>query len=163
MRILKLIIPVVLVLSFLAACVKDDDKEILPPEIEIISPWYCDTIYFNEPVTYRFKIIDKSEVGLGNFSMDIHNNFNQHSHGSHISCAMDPQKNPVNPYEEVWIVSLPDNEYEYLLEMEITMPLMKDDTHEHDQGDYHFHIYLTNAEGYQTFTSLDVKLLKREE
>ncbi|TVQ15409.1 MAG: DUF4625 domain-containing protein [Bacteroidetes bacterium] len=163
MRLLKFSIPGILLLAFFAACVKEDDKEILPPEIEIISPWHCDTIYFDEPVTYRFKITDKSKVGLGNFSMDIHNNFNHHSHGSHASCAMDPQKNPVHPWEEVWIVNLPDDEFEYLLEMEINMPLMKDDTHEHDQGDYHFHIYITNAEGYQTFTSLDVKLLKREE
>lgn len=150
-----------LVFAGVASCVKDNDEEILPPKIELLTPWHCDTIYFDEPATYRFRITDESNVGLGNFSMDIHNNFNHHSHGDHETCAMDPKKDPVHPYEEVWITSLPGNTHEYLLEMEITMPLMKDQTHEHDQGDYHFHIYVTNAEGYQTFTSLDIKLLKR--
>ncbi len=160
----KLLIISLLTAITAASCVKDNkDEEILPPEIEILAPWYCDTIYFDEEVTYRFRVTDKSGVGLGNFSMDIHNNFNHHSHGSHISCDMDPQKDPVHPFEEVWIESLPDDQSDYLLEMDITIPLMKDDEHEHDQGDYHFHIYITNAEGYQTFTSFDIKLLKRED
>ena len=163
MKVIKINLIALFALIVVASCVKDDDREILPPEIEIISPWFCDTIYFDEPVMYRFKITDESNVGLGNFSMDIHNNFNHHSHGSHESCTMDPVRTAVHPYENVWIVNLPDDQSEYLLEMEITMPLMKDDQHEHDQGDYHFHIYITNSEGYQTFTSLDVKLLKREE
>lgn len=148
-------------LLLLASCVKDEDVEIFPPEIEILSPRHCDTVYFDEAVTYRFRILDKSQVGLGNFSMDIHNNFNHHSHGSHISCAMDPVKDPQHPYEEVWIENLPDDKFDYVLEMEISMPLLKNENQEHDQGDYHFHIYITNTEGYQTFTSLDIKLLKR--
>ena len=163
MKFFKVIIASTLAFTIIASCVKEDDKEILPPEIEILAPWYCDTVYFDEPVTYQFRITDKSNVGLGAFSMDIHNNFNHHSHGSHISCAMDPQKDPVHPFEEVWIRNLPEDQSEYLLEMEITIPLMKDDVHVHDQGDYHFHIYITNAEGYQTFTSLDIKLLKKED
>lgn len=163
MKNIRFIIAALLLFVIVSSCVKDDDKEVLPPEVEILAPWFCDTIYFGEPVVYRFKITDPSNVGLGNFSMDIHNNFNHHSHGAHESCQMDPKKDPVHPFEEVWIVKLPEDKSEYLLEMEITMPLMKDDEHEHDQGDYHFHIYITNAEGYQTFTSLDIKLLKKEE
>lgn len=142
-------------------CAKDNDTEAMQPGVEILSPMPCDTIYFDEPVTLRFRFTANSSMGLGNLSMDVHNNFNHHSHGSHITCEMDPKKDPVNPYEDMWINPLPDDRSEYVFEKLITVPLMKNDSLMHDPGDYHFHIYVTNNDGYQTFTSLDFKLLMR--
>lgn len=143
------------------SCVDDNGTEEIFPEVEILSPLACDTIYFNQTVTYRIRISDKSGSGLGNIAMDIHNNFNHHTHGSHVTCSMDPKKNPQHPYEHAWIFSLPNDASEYILEEEIMIPGNKNDSTLHDYGDYHYHIYVTNNEGYQTFTTLDVKLLHK--
>ncbi len=144
-------------------CAKDVDTEGLQPKIDIVSPVFCDTIYFDEPSAFIFKITDPGGDGLGNLSMDVHHNFNHHTHGDHLTCDMDHMKEPFYPYENVWIFSLPEDEAEYVLETEITIPSSaegKENTY-HDPGDYHFHIYITNINGYQTFTTLDFKLIYR--
>lgn len=146
------------------SCAKDEDTEMLQPKAEIISPMACDTIYFDEVYKYSFKIKDPGDAGLGSLSMDIHHNFNHHAHGDHFSCEMDPIKEPFYPYENVWIFSLPDDRSEYLFETEITIPskVQGKENSYHDYGDYHYHIYITNNQGYQTFFTLDLKLLYRD-
>lgn len=144
-------------------CAKEEDTEELQPIVEILSPAFCDTIYFDEPFIFRLDLTDPGGNGLGNLSMDVHHNFNHHTHGDHLSCDMDPIKEPFTPYENVWIFPLPDDEAEFLFETEITIPSLVEGTENtyHDHGDYHYHIYVTNAQGYQTFTTLDFKLLYR--
>ena len=145
-----------------SGCAEEKDTEELQPVVEVLMPSPCDTIYFGVPFTFMLQIEDPAKSGLGNLSFDAHNNFNHHSHGSHISCPMDDKKDPVNPWEGVWIKSLPDDKSEYVFDTEITIPLKDEDNNYHDPGDYHFHIYVTNNEGYQTFTTLDFKVLMPE-
>lgn len=157
-------VSIIFALTFLAGCAKEEDTEELQPEIEIISPVVFDTLYFDEPYIYRFKLTNPSGDGLGNLSMDVHHNFNHHAHGDYLPCNMDPKKEPYHPYENVWIFSLPDDQSEYIFETTITIPSKvegKENAY-HDYGDYHYHIYVTNKKGYQTFTALDFKLLYRD-
>ncbi len=156
-----------LIIAFLLlfnSCAKDEDEKNLQPTIEIITPLMCDVLYFDEEYTYKFKLTDPNGNGLGNFSMDIHHNFNHHVHGDHLPCEMDPKKDQVNPFEKVWVVPLPDDEIEYILEMKITVPSEVEGKEGkiHDYGDYHFHIYTTNIDGYQAFTALEFKLLHED-
>lgn len=149
-----------LVLVILAsACIEEKDTEMEQPVLELLSPAPCDTLYFGESFNYRVKITDNT--GLGNISMDLHHNFGHHSHGSHESCNMDAQKDAIHPYSNNWIFSLPENRKEYILDTLIMLPEMKNDTTFYDFGDYHFHIYATDNDGYQAFTSLDVKLFNK--
>ena len=143
------------------ACAEDEDTLELQPIVELLAPEFCDTIWFDEPFTFRIRIIDPGKKGLGTLSFDTHHNFNHHSHGAHTSCEMDPEKDAVHPFEEVWIHNLPDDETEFVFEKEITIPSVAGEGIYHDYGDYHFHIYVTNTGGYQTFTTLDYKLLYR--
>jgi hypothetical protein len=159
---MKKVIAIVPVLAALliTGCVDEKDTEELQPMVEILSPFPCDTIYFDAPFTFMLRITDPSGSGLGSLSFDAHNNFNHHSHGSHESCRMDPKRDAENPWDGVWIHTLPANKNEYVFETEITIPLKDENEQYHDHGDYHFHIYVTNNEGYQTFISLDFKLLR---
>lgn len=145
----------------LSSCVKENDNQEIFPMVEIISPSPCAILYFDETITYKIRFTDESGSGLGNLAMDIHNNFNHHTHGSHLSCDMDPQKEPVNPYENAWVFSLPSDKSEYIFETEIMIPSKDGDSNIHDHGDYHYHIYVTNNDGYQSFTTLDIKLLHK--
>jgi len=138
-------------------CIEEKDTEIEKPVVELLSPNPCDTLYFGESFLYSVKITDNT--GLGNISMDMHNNFGHHNHGAHESCNMDAQKEAVHPYSNSWIFSLPSEKKEFVFDTLICLPDMKNDTTYYDFGDYHFHIYVTDNDGYQVFTSLDVKAL----
>ncbi|ASB47775.1 DUF4625 domain-containing protein [Alkalitalea saponilacus] len=156
----RLIFVSLISILFVSACVKDSDTEAEAPKVEILLPFPCDTIYYGEDFIFRLKLTDKNE--LGNLSMDIHNNFNHHSHGDNITCQMDDRKEAIHPFSKAWIHSLP-NQREYTFEKVLNFPVKNQDDKVHDHGDYHFHIYVTNEDGYQVFTTLDVKILHRED
>ena len=45
----------------------------------------------------KVRFTDNAE--LGSYSINIHNNFDHHSHSTEVEeCNMDPVKEPVNPY-----------------------------------------------------------------
>ncbi len=139
-------------LLILGSCVKKDHGD--KPVIELISPAPCDTLYFGETFSFKIKVSDKD--GLGNVKMDIHHNFGQHQHGDHVPCELDSPKTAINPFFEEWIFELPEKENDYFFETSISFP-----DNNFDTGDYHFHIYVTDNVGYQSFTTLSVKVLKK--
>lgn len=155
----KIILPIILMVFASVACIEQRDTEAEQPVIELLSPMPCDTLYFGEPFHYTVKITDNT--GLGNISMDMHNNFGHHSHGAHAPCNMDAPKEAVDPYTDSWIFSLPPEKKEYIFDTIITLRAMKNEITLYDPGDYHFHIYVTDNDGYQVFTSLDVKTLNK--
>lgn len=142
-----------------SGCIEPLDTELEKPSIELVSPVPCDTLWFGE--SYPLSIAMTDNIELGNLSMDIHHNFGHHDHGSHASCSFDPVKDPVNPFLDNWLFSLPPGNTTYELDTLINFPAMDGDGNTFDPGDYHFHIYLTDADGYQVFTTMDVKLLNR--
>lgn len=139
------------------SCIEKKDTENEKPAIKILSPMPCDTLYYGELIRFRATISDSS--GLGNISMDLHNNFGHHSHGVHESCTMDDPKDAINPFANAWIFSLPKDKKSFIFDTTIALPKKKNDSIFYDTGDYHFHIYITDNDGYQSFTSLDVKIL----
>ena len=154
----KLIYLIFLIVIF-SACIEEKDTEIEQPVVELLSPLPCDTLYFGESFNYTVKITDNTD--LENISMDMHNNFGHHNHGAHETCNMDAPKDAVHPYANSWIFSLPEEKKEYVFDTLLSLPAMKNDTTLYDFGDYHFHIYVTDNDGYQVFTSLDVKVLNK--
>lgn len=137
------------------SCIKEKDTLIEKPIVEVISPLPCDTLYFGEEFWFELKLKDNS--GLGNVKMDVHNNFGHHRHGEHEACNMDEIKDAITPYFSEWILGLPSEKLEYILDTLLQIP----DTLDFDTGDYHFHMYVTDDEGYQSFTTMDVKILNR--
>jgi hypothetical protein len=135
-----------------SSCVKKDHGD--KPVIELLSPAPCDTLYFGDAFSFKVRVSDKD--GLGNIKMDIHHNFGHHQHGDHAPCVLDTPKTAINPYFDDWIFSLPEKENDHIFETSITFPDIDFDT-----GDYHFHIYVTDNVGYQSFTTLSVKVFKK--
>lgn len=156
---MKITIPLLIFAVVLSSCIEETDTEIEQPVIELLSPRPCDTLRFGDSFNYRVSIIDNT--GLGDISMDLHHNFGHHNHGSHESCEMDEIKEAVNPFSGSWIFSLPEEKKEHIFDTMIDLPAMKDENTPFDFGDYHFHIYVTDNDGYQIFTTLDVKILHK--
>jgi hypothetical protein len=162
MKFLFRFVIIVSVIVLFDAC---DQKEIddQKPEIDLTFPetfpLNCDTIYFGE--SFTFKALFKDNTGLGSFSLDIHHNFDQHSHSTEINqCEMSSPGNPVNPFVFIKDFTIPNGLKEYEAHEEIVIPAGDGNGH-FDAGDYHLFISLTDREGWAAQKGLSIKMLKR--
>ena len=163
MKTLRIISGLLFILFVFVTC---NDKEVddQDPEIDLsISdafPVNCDTLYFGE--TFTFKVLFTDNVELGSFSIDIHNNFDHHSHTTEVTaCNLDDVKEPVNPYLSIEEYDIPEGLDVYETSLEITIPdgNSKD---KFDEGDYHFFISLVDKTGWSAQKGLSVKMMYRK-
>lgn len=165
MKIFKILLFLFLQSLLLNSCEKDDvDKE--TPEIDLdiqeAFPTNCDTLYFGETFTFQALFTDNLELGSDKaFSIDIHNNFDHHSHSTEVTeCNFDPVKKPVNPFIFIQDYSIPEGLKEYTTDLSIEIPL-RNNNELFDEGDYHFFISLTDKEGWSAQKGLSIKILHR--
>lgn len=140
-------------------CKKDDWVDDILPTIDISAdntfPQNCDTLYLGETAQIVIKLNDNKE--LGSYSIDIHNNFDHHSHTTEvIACEDDEDKIAVNPFLYIQSFSLPDGLTSYQTNLSIQIPA------DVDPGDYHFLIRVTDNEGWQALKGLGIKLVQRD-
>lgn len=141
----------------LASCSSDNNEiDTEYPVIDISAsnafPIQCSEITRGQKITFRAKFTDN--VALGSYSLDIHHNFDHHTHSTEVNnCVADPIKKPINPMLYINSVTIPNGEKSYEAVQEITIPT------DIDPGDYHFMIRLTDKEGWQTIKGLSIKIL----
>jgi len=162
MKAFKIFSGLIFMLFVFSTCSKDevDDEK---PEIDLTVsgafPQNCDTLYFGE--TFTFKVLFTDNVELGSFSIDIHNNFDHHSHSTEVTeCNLDDVKDPVNAYVSIDDYDIPEGVNTYEMLLGITIP-NSDSEGEFDEGDYHFFISLTDKEGWSIQKGLSIKVLRR--
>jgi len=160
MKMLSLVIA--LFLTGLYSCKKDeidDQKPVIDLAGAEIFPLSCDTIYFGEPFTLKLAFTDNKE--LGSYSINIHDNFDHHSHSTEVTvCEMWPVKTPVNPYVFIDEFSIPSGMTTYQVNQVFEVPL-SNSSGLLDEGDYHFFISLTDKEGWSAQKGLSIKMLRR--
>lgn len=153
----KSVIALLIGLLSLASCSSDNNEiDTEYPVIDISAsnafPIQCSEITRGQKITFRAKFTDN--VALGSYSLDIHHNFDHHTHSTEVNnCVADPIKKPVNPMLYINSVTIPNGEKSYEAVQEITIPT------DIDPGDYHFMIRLTDKEGWQTIKGLSIKIL----
>ncbi|TVQ91188.1 MAG: DUF4625 domain-containing protein [Bacteroidetes bacterium] len=146
-----------LLLSLLSCSKTEIDDE--PPVILMTEmhhfPQPCDTVYVGETFTFRATFTDNKELGA--YSIDIHHNFDHHSHSTETEeCELDPPKTPTeNVFLFIQSYTIPDGLKTYDAEVDIEIPEGV------DTGDYHFFLALTDKEGWQTIRGVGIKVLKR--
>lgn len=126
------------------------------PEISVSAanafPKQCSTIKRGEKFTFVAQLTDNAE--LGSLSIDIHHNFDRHSHSTEVNdCVSDPVKAAVKPFLFIQNFSIPAGQKSHQTAIEINVPA------DVDAGDYHFLIRVTDKEGWQTLKGLSIKLL----
>jgi hypothetical protein len=142
---------------FFIACSSDPDAvDTEYPVIDITSsnafPLQCSEMTRGQKITFRTKFTDNAE--LGSYSLDIHHNFDHHSHSTEVNdCVSDPIKKPINPLLYINSVTIPAGQKSYEAVQEISIP------QDIDPGDYHFLIRLTDKEGWQTIKGISIKIL----
>ena len=153
----NIIIVILMVFSF--SCVDDNEKDDEIPTIDMTAetafPQNCSTVYRGENITFKATFIDNVELGA--FSIEIHNNFDHHTHSTDITeCEMDPIKTPINPLLFIEEYDIPEGQKSYEALVEVTIP---DNV---DTGDYHFMVRLTDAAGWQALKGISIKIIDRQ-
>ena len=164
MKLVRLYAVIILFTVIFSSCNKETtetDKQ--KPGIDLYIkdgfPLNCDTIFFGEKFVFKALLTDNIE--LGSFSIDIHHNFDHHSHSTEITtCSFDPIKTPVNPFIFIKDYKIPDRLKYYETNLEIEIP-SANNTNMFDEGDYHFFISLTDKSGWSAQKGLSIKILKR--
>jgi hypothetical protein len=153
-----LLILITLMVSVIWSCNKDElDDEM--PQIKMNGadhyPQACDTVYVGE--TFVFNATFTDNVELGAYSLDIHHNFDHHSHSTElVECPLDPVKQAVNPLLLIRQYDIPSGLKNFEAEAEIFVP------ENVDIGDYHFMVRLTDKTGWQDIRGISFKIWERE-
>lgn len=138
-------------------CQKDDEA-IIDTEYPVINisaadafPKQCSSVERGQKITFKATFNDNVE--LGSFSLDIHHNFDHHTHSTEAgNCDLDGVKTPVDPYLFIKNYDIPAGQKTYEATIELMVPAHV------DPGDYHFMIRLTDKEGWQTLKGLSIKI-----
>ncbi|MDO6437799.1 DUF4625 domain-containing protein [Cyclobacterium sp. 1_MG-2023] len=154
---------VALVFIFSISCDSSDETDTEKPVIDLSMadayPTSCATIYFDEP--FNFKAYFSDNFTLGSYSIDIHNNFDHHSHSTEEDdCTLDDKKTATNPYVFINDYEIPENLSSYEANLTMTIP-SSDASGIFQEGDYHFYISLTDKEGWSTQKGLSIKILHK--
>lgn len=153
----KKLLSLLLAVLVLAAGCKDDKEEIDTEHPEIVLtdasafPVQCSTIKRGQ--TFTFKATFRDNLRLGSYSLDIHHNFDHHTHSTEVEeCVLEAKKTPVEPFLLIRNYPIPEGQREYQATAEIEVPA------DVDPGDYHFLIRVTDKEGWQTLKGLSIKI-----
>ncbi len=141
----------------LTACSKDDTvKDTQKPAISEAgitpNPVDCQVYSRGEVIPFQYLFTDNME--LGNYNIEIHNNFDHHTHGtSATECPLDPEKTAT---KKVWIFNekypIPAGNTTYKGRVDIPIPA------DVDPGDYHFMIRVTDKAGWQELKAMSIKI-----
>jgi hypothetical protein len=141
----------------MTSCSKDEENPVdeTYPVIDITSsnafPKQCSVVERGGKFMFRATFSDNVE--LGSVSVDVHHNFDHHSHSTEVSaCEMEPVKAAVKPFLLIQDFPLAQGLTNYMLEKEIAVPA------DVDPGDYHFLIRVTDKAGWQTIKGISIKV-----
>lgn len=147
---------VLLTILVLTACGEDEKPaiDLEYPEIILTEdsfPIQCSVVERGSTLNFRALFTDNME--LGGFSLDIHHNFDHHTHSTEVSdCDTDRVKAAINPLLFIQTYTIPAGLSEYEATAEIDIPA------DVDPGDYHFLIRVTDQKGWQTLKGLSIKI-----
>lgn len=145
-------------LCALCACSSSDDsspKDMTQPVISdqgiTANPTDCQVYRRGEAIPFHYIFTDNAE--LGNYNIEIHNNFDHHTHStSAVECQMDAEKAPVAPWVYNRDFSIPTGQLTHTARFDIGIPA------DIDPGDYHFMIRLTDKAGWQQLKAVAIKI-----
>lgn len=155
-KILKTLCTAIGIAALIAGCSKDKDAtDTEYPTIDVAAsaafPKQCSEVTRGQKFTAKILVADNAE--LGSVSIDVHHNFDHHSHSTEVTeCNTGAVKTPVKPFLLVKSIPIPAGNKSYTVSEQINVPA------DIDPGDYHFMIRVTDKEGWQTMKGLSIKI-----
>lgn len=154
------ILTLTIIAAILSACGNDaDETDTTTPTItdagELTCPTDCYSCFRGETIEFCYTLAD--DIELGSFNIEIHNNFDHHTHStSATECAMDDKKEAQKPWVYNQDFVIPAGQTTYTPHISIDIPS------DIDTGDYHFMIRLTDKAGWQQLKSVSIKVVSEE-
>lgn len=157
-----------MVIGFAACENKSIDTTLPVIDEATFLPADCDIYYLGDTIFVHFTCSD--DVELGNFNIEIHNNFDHHTHGtSGVDCDEEEHEGEEHHHDEgedhhhdhesvegAWVFNqdyaITPGLTTATLDISIAVP---DDVLE---GDYHFMLRLTDRAGWQTIKAVPIHL-----
>lgn len=143
----------------ITACSSDDsaDKDEEKPTISIDYnegfPQACMELVRGE--TYNFKAMVADNQALASYSLDVHHNFDHHTHDDQAGeCDLEEKKVAINPLIFIKSYSIENGPKSYEVNISVTIP------NDADTGDYHCAYSVTDKTGWQSRTSVDIKIVE---
>lgn len=159
---MKFTVKYICFLSFLiaiAACSSNDsiEKDLEKPTISINYtngfPQACEQLERGKTYNFRAQVTDNLE--LASYSIDLHHNFDHHTHDDQLGdCDLEEKKDAINPLIFIENYSIANGGTAYEINTSITIP------EDVDTGDYHCSLSVTDATGWQSRTSIDIKIIE---
>lgn len=144
---------------FIASCssdndsVRDEERPTITINYNAGFPQACETLQRGETYTFTARATDNQ--ALASYSLDLHHNFDHHTHDDQgATCALSPEKEAVNPLIYMENFSLANRPTEYEIQIEVSIP------EDIDTGDYHCSYSVTDETGWQSRTSVDIKIVE---
>jgi len=160
-------------LCALGSC-KKESKDMGYPEILVDSEKTCplDCEVYQRGGVIHFYYTFKDDTELGAFNIEIHNNFDHHTHStSAVECDMDEKKEAKSAWVYNQDFSIPAGSRLYTAQVDIPIPQkvvveykdpvtqeVKDSLMDMQGGDYHFMIRLTDKAGWQQLHAVGIKI-----
>jgi len=149
-----------LIITLLITSCSSDDSASIDEQKPTISinynegfPQACEQLVKGE--TYIFKAQLTDNKALASYSLDLHNNFDHHTHDDQGEvCDLEPIKDAVNPFIYMENFNIEGGLTTYEINISITIP---DDI---DTGNYHCSYSVTDETGWQSRTSVDIKIVE---
>ena len=149
----------ILLLCALSACGSDDDeqRDMQQPAISdqgiTANPIDCQQYQRGDVIPFHYLMIDNQELGA--YNIEIHNNFDHHTHGTtSAECAMEEEKKPQKPWIYNQDFTIPAGQRSYDARHDIQIPA------DIDAGDYHFMVRLTDHAGWQQLHAVAIKIVE---
>tara|TARA_R110002049_G_scaffold93815_5_gene231585 strand:- start:2294 stop:2773 length:480 start_codon:yes stop_codon:yes gene_type:complete len=147
-----------LLVSLIVSCSSEDspDKDEDKPSISINYnegfPQACAQLVKGQTYNFRAQVTDNTS--LASYNLNIHHNFDHHTHDDQGAiCELEPVKQAINPLIYMENFSIENGVTSYEINISVTIP----DTI--DTGDYHCAYSVTDATGWQSRTSIDIKIV----
>ena len=149
----------ILLLCALTACGSDDDeqRDMQQPAISdqgiTANPIDCQQYHRGEVIPFHYLMLDDQELGA--YNIEIHNNFDHHTHStSSVECEMDAKKEPVHPWIYNEDFAIPAGSTSFVARQFIQIPS------DIDPGDYHFMVRVTDRSGWQQLKAVAIKVVE---
>ncbi len=156
---MKKLVLLLLLLCALCACSSSRDNDSRDMSQPIISeqgitanPVECQQYRPGDVIPFHYVFTD--DVELGNYNIEIHHNFDHHTHsGSAIECEMETKK---EAGDKAWVFNqdytIPAGQRTYTARVDIRIPA------DVETGDYHFMVRLTDRAGWQQLKAVSIKV-----
>ncbi len=154
MKNLKIIMSSLVLFIVLFACNKENTEiDTEKPTINMDNGFPTNCVVIKKGKPFIFKALFKDNKGLAGYSIDIHHNFDHHTHSTDmVECDLLPKKKPVNAFKKVKTYKIEGNPTSYQASQEFMID------NEYDSGNYHFSIKVVDKEGWTSIKGISFTL-----